>query len=79
MAYLVGQPRGPTALVPTPTPSTTVSWPWASFSKELVDLERQRGIFSCMNHTNGVWDFSQMGAQPLIDGIKLGFFFFKGF
>lgn len=25
-----------------------------------------------MNHTNGVWDFSQMAEQPLIDGIKLG-------
>lgn len=33
---------------------------------------RQRRIFSCMNHTNGVWDFSQMAAQPLIGGIKLG-------
>lgn len=32
----------------------------------------RKGIFSCMNHPNGVWDFGPMAEEPLIDG-RLGF------
>lgn len=58
MAYLVEQPPALLPFVPTPTPSTTVSWPYASFSKELVDLEDKEAYFP-------VW-ITQMGCGILV-------------
>lgn len=70
MVYLVDQP-------PQLLPSITFQKPQLLFPDPKPASARRRltmktDIFSCMNHTNGVWDFSQMAVQPLIDGIKLG-------